>query len=400
METKYGTLGYCSNIHPGEIWAEHFQHLKTNIPLVKAKVSPQHPMGLGLRIADLASKDLQDQVQFNDLKNWLEKEQLYIYTLNGFPFGGFHDTTVKDHVHTPDWTHDSRKEYTLRLAHLLSNLLPERIKEAGISTSPLSYRFWWKNTDELNKAIEKSTMALIEVVEELDKIHKKTGKIIHIDIEPEPDGILENHQEFLDWYLKTLLPLAQKYFAQKGLKEKNIEDLIKSHIQICFDICHFGVSFDQPKNCIEELNQHGIKVGKIQISSALKVDLRDNAEEKLAKLKQYQEPVYLHQVKAKLKEGGYVQFRDLDEAFENYQEGIFEEWRIHFHVPLFLENYGLLGSTQKEIIDTLEIQKNTPFSQQMEIETYTWGVLPSEFQVPIHESIIREIDWVKSVLNQ
>lgn len=400
METKYGTLGYCSNIHPGEIWAEHFQHLKTNIPLVKAKVSPQHPMGLGLRIADLASKDLQDQVQFNDLKNWLEKEQLYIYTLNGFPFGGFHDTTVKDHVHTPDWTHDSRKEYTLRLAHLLSNLLPERIKEAGISTSPLSYRFWWKNTDELNKAIEKSTLALIEVVEELDKIHKKTGKIIHIDIEPEPDGILENHQEFLDWYLKTLLPLAQKYFAQKGLKEKNIEDLIKSHIQICFDICHFGVSFDQPKNCIEELNQHGIKVGKIQISSALKVDLRDNAEEKLAKLKQYQEPVYLHQVKAKLKEGGYVQFRDLDEAFENYQEGIFEEWRIHFHVPLFLENYGLLGSTQKEIIDTLEIQKNTPFSQQMEIETYTWGVLPSEFQVPIHESIIREIDWVKSVLNQ
>ncbi|MHA8051397.1 metabolite traffic protein EboE [Aquirufa sp. ROCK-SH2] len=400
METKYGTLGYCSNIHPGEIWAEHFQHLKTNIPLVKAKVSPHHPMGLGLRIADLASKDLQDQVQFNELKNWLEKEQLYIYTLNGFPFGGFHDTIVKDHVHTPDWTHESRKEYTLRLAHLLSNLLPERIKEAGISTSPLSYRFWWKNTDEINKAIEKSTLALIEVVEELDKIHQKTGKIIHIDIEPEPDGILENHQEFLDWYLKNLLPLAQKYFAQKGLKEKNIEDLIKSHIQICFDICHFGVSFDQPKNCIEELNQHGIKVGKIQISSALKVDLRDNAEEKLAKLKQYQEPVYLHQVKAKLKKGGYVQFRDLDEAFDNYQEGIFEEWRIHFHVPLFLENYGLLGSTQKEIIDTLEIQKNTPFSQQMEIETYTWGVLPSEFQVPIHESIIREIDWVKSVLNQ
>lgn len=118
METKYGTLGYCSNIHPGEIWAEHFQHLKTNIPLVKAKVSPHHPMGLGLRIADLASKDLQDPVQFNDLKKWLEKEQLYIYTLNGFPFGGFHDTIVKDHVHTPDWTQANRKEYTLSLIHI------------------------------------------------------------------------------------------------------------------------------------------------------------------------------------------------------------------------------------------------------------------------------------------
>lgn len=400
METKHGTLGYCSNIHPGEIWVEHFEHLKTNIPLVKAKVSPNQPMGLGLRIADLASKDLLDERYFSELKNWLEKEDLYVYTLNGFPFGGFHDTIVKDHVHTPDWTNASRKEYTLRLADLLSNLLPERIKEAGISTSPLSYRFWWKDSKALTQAIEKSTLALIEVVEELNKIHQKTGKNIHIDIEPEPDGILENHAEFLDWYLNTLLPLAKKQLTPKGLGNDQIETLIKNHIQICFDICHFGVSYDNPKKCIEELNQHGIKVGKIQISSALRVDLRQNSNEKLAKLKQYQEPVYLHQVKAKLVAGGYQQFRDLDEAFDHYEEGLFEEWRIHYHVPLFLENYGLLGSTQKEIKDTLAVQKTSPFSQQMEIETYTWGVLPSEFQVPIHESIIREIEWVKTVLNE
>lgn len=400
METKHGILGYCSNIHPGEIWSEHFEQLKNRIPKVKENVSPQHPMGLGLRIADLASKDLQDQAAFQELKDWLEKEDLYVYTLNGFPFGGFHDTVVKDHVHTPDWTHPSRKDYTLRLAKLLVQLIPERLKEAGISTSPLSYRFWWNTSEELQLASEKATVALIEVVEELSILKQETGKLIHIDIEPEPDGILENHQEFLHWYLNMLLPMAQAYFKSKGRTEKEINELIKNHIQICFDICHFGVSFENPQACIDELEQHGIKVGKIQISSALRVDLRENEVEKIEKLRQYQEPVYLHQVKAKLKNGNFVQYRDLDQAFEAYEENIFDEWRVHFHVPLFLDTYGLLGSTQKEIKETLAIQMTKPFTQQMEIETYTWGVLPSEFQVPIHESISREIEWVKAILNQ
>jgi hypothetical protein len=400
METKYGILGYCSNIHPGEIWSEHFEQLKSHIPKVKSNVSPNHSMGLGLRIADLASKDLQDELALKALKEWLQTEDLYIYTLNGFPFGGFHDTIVKDHVHTPDWTHVSRKEYTIRLSRLLINLIPDRLKEAGISTSPLSYRFWWNTPDELQMASEKSTLALIEIAEELSKMYHETGKLIHIDIEPEPDGILENHQEFLNWYIHMLLPMAQEYFKTKGKGEKEIDQLVKNHIQICFDICHFGVSFENPKACIDELELHGIKVGKIQISSALRIDLRENEKEKIAKLRQYQEPVYLHQVKAKLKNGQFIQFRDLDQAFEAYEENTFDEWRVHFHVPLFLENYGLLGSTQKEIKETLAIQMEKPFTQQMEIETYTWGVLPMEFQVPIHESISREIEWVKSILKQ
>jgi hypothetical protein len=400
METKHGILGYCSNIHPGEIWNEHFEHLKNHIPKVKSQVSPHHPMGLGLRIADLASKDLQNDETFQALKTWLHQEDLYVYTLNGFPFGGFHDTIVKDQVHSPDWTHAARKEYTLRLAQLLAQLMPDDLTEAGISTSPLSYRFWWKNDHDLNEAIHKSTFALLEVVEELAEIHQLTGKLIHIDIEPEPDGILENHHEFLNWYLNILLPTAQKFFKVKGWEEEAIDQLIKNHIQVCFDICHFGVSYENPHKCLGELESHGIKVGKIQISSALKVDLRVNEKEKMEKLKQYQEPVYLHQVKALKKDGSFVQYRDLDEAFEAYEPHKFDEWRVHYHVPLFLENYGLLGSTQKEIRETLGIQMEKPFTQQMEIETYTWGVLPTEFQVPIHESIAREIEWVKSILNQ
>jgi hypothetical protein len=169
-------------------------------------------------------------------------------------------------------------------------------------------------------------------------------------------------------------------------------------VQLCFDICHYGVSFDEPETSIAELKSKNIPVGKIQISSALRIDLRDQEEAKIDELKKYREPVYLHQVKALRKNGTYEEFKDLDEAFDAYQPETYDEWRVHFHVPLFLENYGLLGSTQKEIRETLTIQKENPFTNHLEIETYTWGVLPAAFQVPIADSISREIKTIQELL--
>jgi hypothetical protein len=383
METPYGHLSYCSNIHTGEIWSEHFAQLKQHVPTVKASVSPEKSMGLGLRFANQASIDLQDQIQLKALKSWLSDQDLYVFTLNGFPYGGFHNTIVKDQVHAPDWTTTERRDYTIRLAHILAELLVDT--EGGISTSPLSYRYWFNSEKEREDAMKKSTEHLLEVVQVLDQIAKQTGKIIHIDIEPEPDGLLSNHTEFVHWYEDVLIPAGDP-------------NLIRRHIQLCFDICHYGVSFDGPKTSIAELKAKNIPVGKIQISSALRVDLRNQETEKIEELKKYQEPVYLHQVKALRKDGTYQEFKDLDEAFEAYKPETYDEWRVHFHVPLFLETYGLLESTQHEIRETMEIQKESPFTRHLEIETYTWGVLPSAYQLPMADSISREIKTITDLL--
>ena len=383
METPYGHLSYCSNIHTGEIWSEHFAQLKQHVPSVKAQVSPEKSMGLGLRFANQASIDLQDPIQLKALKSWLQEKDLYVFTLNGFPYGGFHNTIVKDQVHAPDWTTTERRDYTIRLAHILAELLVDT--EGGISTSPLSYRYWFNSEKEREDAMKKSTEHLLEVVQVLDQIAKQTGKIIHIDIEPEPDGLLSNHTEFVHWYEDVLIPAGDP-------------NLIRRHIQLCFDICHYGVSFDGPKTSISELKAKRIPVGKIQISSALRVDLRDQEAEKIEELKKYQEPVYLHQVKALRKDGTYQEFKDLDEAFEAYKPETYDEWRVHFHVPLFLETYGLLESTQQEIRETMEIQKESPFTRHLEIETYTWGVLPSAYQLPMADSISREIKTITDLL--
>lgn len=383
MKTPYGHLSYCSNIHTGEIWSEHFAQLKQHVPSVKAQVSPDQPMGLGLRFANQASIDLQDPAELKALQSWLKEQNLYVFTLNGFPYGGFHNTIVKDQVHAPDWTTTDRRDYTIRLAHILSKLLTE--KEGGISTSPLSYKYWWNTEDERMKAMRISTQHLLEVVDALAEIEKNTGKTIHIDIEPEPDGLLSNHSDFVAWYEQVLLPAGNP-------------DLIRRHVQLCFDICHYGVSFDVPEASIQELKNKNIPVGKIQISSALRVDLRTQEADKIVELQKYQEPVYLHQLKALRKDGSYQEFKDLDEAFAAYQPSTYDEWRVHFHVPLFLETYGLLGSTQKEIRETLAIQKASPFTNHLEIETYTWGVLPSAYQVPMAESISREIKTITDLL--
>lgn len=397
MHTPYGHLSYCSNIHPGEDWTEHFAVLQSSIPQIKAAVCPDAPMGIGLRLANQASVDLSEKQNLDSFKNWLSTNNCYVFTMNGFPFGNFHNTVVKDKVHAPDWTTQERTEYTIRLFWLLSELLPENSAEGGVSTSPLSYRFWWSTNEDLEAATIQATKNIVSVVEALIAIKERSGKTLHLDIEPEPDGILENSDEFINWYNDYLLPIGIEQLQTKGVSAEKATEIIKTHIQLCYDVCHFAVGFEAPNDVIEKLEGEGLKVGKIQISSALKVDFSNQTDEKLAVIAQYNEPTYLHQVVAQKNDGSFMKFPDLSEAIAGFDNTI-QSWRVHFHVPLFLKQYGLLGSTQSDIIDTLNLHKANPFTHHLEIETYTWGVLPNEFQTPLNESIIREINWVKGVL--
>jgi hypothetical protein len=396
MQTPYGHLTYCSNIHTGEGWQEHFSELKKNIPRIKKSVSPNAKMGIGLRLANQASIELSESQNLELFKNWLAENDCYVFTMNGFPYGGFHDTVVKDNVHSPDWTKLERVDYTNRMFEILAKILPNDLLEGGISTSPLSYRFWWKNTNELEKATRIATQNILSVVDNLLIIKDKYNKILHLDIEPEPDGILENSAEFIDWYNNFLLPMGEEHFTTKGFSQSKSQAIIRTHVQLCFDICHFGVSYEEPQEVVDKLISQDIRIGKIQISSALKIDFSTDEMAKMEAIAKYNEPTYLHQVIAKKRDGSFEKFRDLKPALEAFEMGKYAEWRVHFHVPLFLEKYNLLSSTQSEIVKTLNIQKQKPFTNHLEIETYTWSVLPTEFQMPLNESIIREIEWVQA----
>lgn len=396
MKLSAGNLTYCTNIHAGEDWASHFAALKQSFPEIKKELSPDAQMGIGLRLSNIASIEILLGDNMAEFKQWLQENDAYVFTMNGFPYGGFHDTVVKDQVHAPDWTTDDRLAYTIRLFHILAALLPEGM-EGGISTSPLSYRHWFNIEETLAGAKNTATKHILAVAEELYLLNKQTGIYMHLDIEPEPDGILETGREFIDWFEQDLLPQGIAHFAEKlKLSHAEAEELLKQHITLCFDVCHFAIGYEPYADLLNELEQKGIKVGKIQVSAALKATFNTyNREAILNEFAKFNEPTYLHQVIAKV-DGELLRYSDLPDALAAVDEA--EEWRAHFHVPVFLENFGLLQSTQPDILEVLTLQKNNPFTSHLEVETYTWGVLPDVDKLPITQSIIRELAWVKNEL--
>ena len=57
------------------------------------------------------------------------------------------------------------------------------------------------------------------------------------------------------------------------------------------------------------------------------------------------------------------------------------------------------GTTRFALEQALAVHKKTPLSTHLEIETYTWDVLPDHLKTgDIVEYVTREIDWVKGQL--
>lgn len=401
MVTKAGHLTYCTNIHAGESWQDHFAALKNNFPAIKEKISPNGSMGMGLRLSNEASIELIKKKNLSEFKKWLKDHDAYVFTMNGFPYGGFHRIIVKDQVHTPDWVTDERVEYSLRLFHILTALIPEGM-DGGVSTSPLSYRLWFTTQEQTSKARDIATKNIIRIIESLIQIHQSTGKLLHLDIEPEPDGLLETGNEFIEWFENDLLPAGIPIIKSKmNVSSHKAEELIKEHLRLCYDVCHFAIGYEPHQSVISDIERRGIKIGKIQISAALKAEMSasESARKSIRQnFEKFNEPVYLHQVIAKTREGKLLRYPDLPEALKEKDNPLVNEWRAHFHVPIFAEKFDLLSSTQDEITEVLSLQKKEPFTNHLEVETYTWEVLPQNLRLPLQDSIIREIEWVKKIL--
>ena len=401
MKLPSGHLSYCTNIHSGESWMDHFEAIKKNFPIIKKEVSPHQSMGIGLRLSNSASTDLLNLDQLQIFKDWLNDNNAYVFTMNGFPYGDFHHAIVKDQVHAPDWTSHERLNYTIRLFKILAELLPEGM-EGGISTSPLSYRHWFSTKELSEEAKKAATRNIILVAQELYQFKITNGIQMHLDIEPEPDGMLETGAEFIAWYENMLIPMAKSILTGSlKISESDAEACIKEHICLCYDVCHFAIGYEQHSEVLKQIDKKGIRTGKIQISAALKaympadINSRAGITEAFSK---YNEPTYLHQVVARNGDHSLIRYRDLPEALADSLNPMVNEWRAHFHVPVFAENLQLLRSTQSDIVEVLNIQKSMPFSDHLEVETYTWEVLPESLKMPIDQSIIRELNWVKGLL--
>jgi len=361
-------LSWCLNIYAGESWQEIESNTLVNAPDVFKRLSKHAQaannlkadgLGLGLRLSALAVDELHGNTE--SFKQALQRENLYAFTVNAFPYGNFYISPVKEKVYYPDWSSKLRVEYTCKTADILADLLPTGV-QGSISTVPVTYG---------KKLPAEAIQNILTVARHLQSIEKERGKRICLALEPEPDCYLETSTETIEFF--QLLTTQDKELTEK-------------YVGVCLDTCHMALQFEDPLESLEKLNSAGILINKIQVSSAL---CYNPSKAPLSVLDKFNEEVYLHQTIIKDKDGKLHRFPDLGDAIKANLSG---EWRIHFHVPLPFHSDEQLSSTS-HLLTPEFFKRASELCAHMETETYTYSILPGN-AAPVNESITDEFMFV------
>ena len=417
-------LSYCTNIHAGNAWSDVLPELQRQLPRVRSAMHYEQPMGIGLRLSRNSVDSLQDPDIFAEFQSWLTANNHYVFTINGFPYGVFHGERVKEDVYKPDWTEDARLEYTCLLADTLVKLNPPD-NYGSISTLPGTYKDWIMPGTE-----QRISQNLIKAVAHCVKLAQNTGVTIALALEPEPCCLLETYSESIDFFKQFLFAgdAIESLAKLTGLNTSDATAAMHTHIGICYDVCHSAVEFENPAHAIARLQSAGIDIIKIQLSSALEIPLVN--EDSIKQLSRFDEPVYLHQVVEQRGET-LTRFNDMKAAITSFHHHMESRstmdpalqlamtgdfgaaarqlfapisepdptWRVHFHVPVFIDQTEHFATTQANLAQVLQLQKMSGFCRHLEVETYTWDVLPEAYRTQsVSQAIAREVDWVRERL--
>ena len=381
-------IGYCTNVHAGVDLEATQANLSKYAARVKQLVSPNDPMGIGLWLAAPAAQQLLDSNQTTRFRDWLAEQGLVPFTLNGFPYGNFHNEVVKHDVYKPTWHDPDRLQYTKNLATILDAILPAE-QTGSISTLPIA----WGKQSLTAEQWDSTVRQLLELADFLHELQLTTGRTIHVCIEPEPGCALDVAADMIDLFQNRLLPQGSA-------------DKILHHIRVCHDVCHSAVMFESQADVLRQYQELGIQVGKIQVSSAVQVNFAQLAASDRAaafeQLASFNEPRYLHQTCIR-EPNQTIQFhQDLSGALETVTDpqSLESTWSVHFHVPIFLESLGLLTTSQHDILECMEACKSMPNLEHFEVETYAWNVLPKHLQQSdLAQGIADELLWFRNLVS-
>lgn len=358
-------LTYSMNVHPGESWEEVRAAITTYASSIKQRVAPAQPFGLGLRLSRRACDELQSPEARAALRRLLEEHDLYVFTINGFPYGRFHGRPVGADVYAPDWREPARREYTILLARLLSELLPEGVP-GSISTVPGSFRPWIQTPADVKAIVANLTSC----AEEIRRLCEECGRNITVALEPEPGCWLETTADTIRFFLEEL------------------PDWTRPFLSVCVDTCHFAVQFENPVAALRAVSAAGVRIGKVQLSAA--VETRG-----VAFWDCFRDGIYLHQVRVRRPDGSEAAWLDMSDAQRHIQ--VHDIVRAHFHVPLYCPGTEGWKSTANELSADFFDEIRSGVTSHLEVETYTFDVLPAAWKIPdVVESLARELEWVRA----
>jgi len=379
-------IGYCTNVHAGADLATNQANLREHAVAVKAQVRPDNEMGVGLWLPAEVARKLRGEAELQAFGDWLREAGLSPFTFNGFPYGDFHQPVVKHNVYLPTWFEQQRRDYTIDLIEIQHALLPQG-QYGSISTSPLAWGSPAMSVDQL----QASAAHLAEVAERLVQLEAETGRCICISIEPEPGCELQRSHQIVDFF--------ENYLLKSGN-----EAGIRRHIGVCHDVCHAAVMFEDQAEVLKRYSGAGLRVGKMQISSAVCLNLdeisSEDGVEALKQLAAFSEDRYLHQTVHRDAQGDVTFYEDLPAALVamNSLAKLNGELRVHFHVPVYLESFGHLQTSRSDIAASVRAARDHTDCEHFEVETYAWGVLPSELQKEkLADGIAAEMNWFETL---
>ncbi len=386
------SITYCTNIHPGVSWDEHFQELKQFVLPVKKGLKADY-LYLGLRLSAQMADDLSFPKNLTDFKDWCLKNQVWPSSFNTFPIGSFHNVEVKEQVYQPDWSKKARLNFSLSALKLASHFA-NADTAFSLSTVPVSYRPLFENEPiQGYTTLIEAARNLARWAYEANQLHKTSSKLITLDLEPEPDCLLDDVETTLDFFNNYLLTFGKEYLMSEcRLSESEAISLLKQHIGLCFDTCHFSVRYLNLINSFKAIYKAGISINKVQISAA--ISAKPNQRKQLST---FAEPVYLHQTFGLLPDDSVKGFRDLPQALASPID--IKEFRSHFHLPLYYSGSEPIGTTAHETAQFIKYLKGCNYKGAVEIETYTYSVWPGFLKKDLHNSIIQEFEWVKKIIS-
>ncbi len=390
-----GHLSYSTLVHPGDTWEEMWDSLTRYVPDVKARVAPDQQFGVSLRLSGASAARLSSDAQERQrLKAFLDAHDMYLYTVNAFPYGPFKNTVVMEDVYEPDWRSDQRAEYTMQVADVLAEVGGAHVNPS-IQSAPLGFKPRVTSDD----VVDAYTSQVLRVVAHLVGLEARTGRTVTLALEPEPHCYLETTSETVEFFQTRIYSdtAAEALAGRAGLSVEDARIALRRHLGVVFDIGHQAVQFEDIDASLQSLADAGIPVLKLQEPAALHVP--EMTQDAVDALRPFTKTVYLSQTVQK-KDGRLTRFLNLADAIAAWEAdpGPYE-WRTHFHMPVFLDDLGAFRTTRFAIEDALAFHKRNKLSTQLEIETYTWDVLPSHLKKgDIVDYVSREIEWVRGEL--
>ncbi len=391
-----GHLTYSTLVHPGDDWEQMWQSLTTYVPKVKARIAGNRRFGVSLRLSANSARTLAGSAAEREkLKRFLGDNNMYLYTVNAFPYGAFKGTLVKEQVYEPDWRSEERTRYTIDVADVLADVCTPDIAPS-IQSAPLGFKPRVTGDD----VVASYTERVLRVVAHLVALEARTGRTVQLALEPEPFCFLETTDETVDYFTGHLYSgaAAEELARLAQMPIADAHGALRRHLGVVFDICHQAVEYEDIAASLQKLVDAGIPIFKLQEAAALHVP--EVTQAAVDTLKRYAKTIYLPQTMER-RDGRINRFLNLDDAIAAFEKAPGpREWRVHIHVPVFLDDLGPFRTTRFAIADALRFHKAKPLSRQLEIETYTWDMLPENLKTgDIVDYICREIEWVRGKLS-